>query len=119
MITLTINGVELSLTKDGYKETLSSVEETHVTEAGTTIRTITRMGVYGLDVTIRGTEEEKKFLDSAVQQDYLTVVVWDETANEETEHRMYIDPSSYSSALIVEYDDHRYYELSFSLEDLE
>lgn len=119
MIILKINGTELALTNDSYKEKLDSVEDTHVTEAGTTIRTITRIGIYGLSVTYKGTEAEKILLDSAVQQDYLTVKVFDETLGAQTEHRMYINPSSYKSSLLMEDDDHRYYELSFTLEDLE
>ena len=119
MITLLINGTTLDLTKDSYKETMGSVEETHITEAGTTIRTITRIGIYGLDVTYRGTEYEKKLLDSAVRQDYLEVTVWDETEGSQVTHRMYIDPSSYGASLIVENDAHRFYEFSFSLKDLE
>ena len=119
MITLQFGETELSLTKDSYKETLGSVEETHTTEAGTTIRTITRIGIYGLSVTYKGTEEEKITLDSAVQQDYLTVRVFDELTQSLVSHRMYIEPSSYSASLIVEAEDHRYYELSFTLKDLE
>lgn len=119
MITLLINDTELAITKDSYKESLGSVEDTHTTEAGTTIREITRVGIYGLDISMTGTEEEKIFLDAAVQLDYLTVKVWDETAGGQAEHRMYIDPSSYSSSLIVEDAHHRYYDLSFKLEDLE
>lgn len=119
MITLHLDNQELALTKDSYKETLGSVEHTNTTEAGTTIRTITRIGIYGLDVSYTGTEEEKIILDAAVQQDYLTVTVWDEIAGEEATHRMYIPPSSYSASLVVEDDDHRYYQLSFALEDLE
>lgn len=119
MITLYIDNVELALTKESYKETLNSVEDTHTTEAGTTIRTITRLGIYGLDVSYTGTEEEKVLLDAAVQRDYLIVKVWDETAEEQIEHRMFINPSSYSASLVVEDDIHRYYNFSFSLEDLE
>ena len=119
MIILKLNNTELALTNDSYKETLSSVEDTHIKEAGTTIRTITRTGIYGLSVTYKGTETEKIILDGAVQQDYLTVKVWDEMTGAQTEHRMYINPSSYKSSLIMEDDDHRYYELSFTLEDLE
>lgn len=119
MIALYINNTELSLTKDSYKETLGSVEDTHTTEAGTTIRTITRIGIYGLSISYRGTEAEKLLIDAAVQLDYLIVRVWDELAADQVEHRMFIPPSSYSASLIVEDDDHRYYELSFTLEDLE
>ncbi len=118
MIVLKLDGVELELTNDSYKETMGSVEDTHITEAGTTIRTITRVGIYGLDVSYRGIEEDKRILDTAVRQDYLSVTVWDETEEQQITHRMYIDPSSYSASLIMEDDDHRYYELSFSLKDL-
>ena len=119
MIILKINGAELPLTKGSYKESLSSVEETHITEAGTTIRTITRTGIYGLSAACKGTEEDKKIFDGAVRQDYLNVTVWDETESQQVTHRMYIDPSSYSTSLIAEDDNHRYYEISFTLKDLE
>lgn len=119
MITLFLNNTELSISNDSYKESLGSIEEIHVTEAGTKIRTISKIGIYGLSVSYRGTEEEKILLDSAVQQDSLSVSVWDETSHALVTHQMYIDPASYSSSLIVEDDDHRYYELSFTLEDLE
>ena len=119
MITLTLNSSSLDITKDSYKETLRSVESTLTTEAGTRIREITRTGIYGLAVSYQGTEEEKRILDSAVQQDYLNVTVWDEADQATVIHRMYIDPSSYSASLISEDDDHRYYSFSFTLEDLE
>lgn len=119
MITLLIDGEELELTRDAYKESLKSVEETHVTEAGTTIRSITRSGIYGLSVSYTGTETEKKILDGAVNRDYVTVSVFDEIMGTETTHRMYVDPSSYSASLVVEDDSHRYYKLSFTLKDLE
>ena len=119
MITLKLDGSTLELTKDNYKEALRSVEETHTTEAGTTIRMITRLGIYELDVSITGTEAQKKQLDSAVLQESLTVTVWDESAEGQVDHQMYIDPSSYSSTLIVEDGTHRYYKLSFTLKDLE
>lgn len=119
MITLKFGETELSLTNDSYKETLKSVENTYVTEAGTKIRNIVRSGIYGLSISYKGTETEKVILDSAVKQDYLNVIVWDETEAAPMTHRMYIDPASYGSSLIVEDDNHRYYELTFTLEDLE
>lgn len=119
MIGLFLNNVGLAITRDSYKETLTSVEDTHTTEAGTTIRNITRTGIYGLDVTMKGTEAEKARLDQLVQSDYVMVTVWDEVSTDLVTRRMYIVPSSYSSSLIIEDDNHRYYSLSFSLKDLE
>lgn len=119
VIKLLINGETVELTQDSYTEHLGSVEELHTTEAGTRIRGIVRTGIYGLDVSFTGTEAEKILLDAAVQLDYLTVTVWDETAQEDTDHRMFIDPASYSTALIAEDSAHRYYKIGFTLEDLE
>ena len=119
MITLILNESVLKLTKDSYTETLKSIENTLTTEAGTRIREITRTGIYGLAVSDLGTEEEKRILDSAVQQDYLNVTVWDEADQGTVIHRMYITPSSYKASLISEDDEHRYYSFSFTLEDLE
>lgn len=119
VITLQINGEALQLTKDSYTEKLGSVEELLMTEAGTRIRSIVRTGIYGLSVSYTGTEQDKILLDAAVQMDSLTVTVWDETTGENVEKQMFLDPASYSAALIVEDSKHRYYKFGFTLEDLE
>lgn len=117
MITLQINGLRLEITKDSYSEVLGSVENTYLSEAGTKIREITRTGIYSLSVSYQGTEAEKVILDTAVQQDFLDVTVWDETLQETVVHRMYMEPSSYKTSLLSEDDEHRYYSLSFTLEE--
>lgn len=118
MITLRFDDNELDLTKGSYKEALGSVENQYVSEAGTNIRDVIRTGIYGLNVTYKGTEVEKIILDAAVQKNQLDVTVWDEKTSDYVSHQMYIDASSYSASLLSEDEHHRYYELSFSLKEL-
>ncbi len=114
-IVLSLDSDDLEITKDSFQEKLGSVETAFMTEAGTKNRLITRTGIYGLSVSYKGDESEKVILDAAVQAASLTVTVWDETAAATTTHTMYIDPGSYSSSLLYEDDDHRYYSFSFEL----
>lgn len=118
-IILKIGNDSLALTKDSFQETLGSEEQIFKTEAGTRNRLIVRTGIYGLSVSYKGDETEKVLLDAAVQEDYLTVTVWDEATAANKMHTMYIDPSSYSASLISEDSNHRYYSFSFKLVDLE
>lgn len=114
-IVLSLDSDDLTITKDSYVEKLGSVETAFMTEAGTKNRLITRTGIYGLSVSYKGDESEKVILDAAVQASSLTVTVWDETAAATTTHTMYIDPGSYSSTLLYEDSNHRYYSFSFEL----
>lgn len=117
-ITLEIDSDELEISKDSYKETLGSEEQIFKTEAGTKNRLITRTGIYGLSVAYKGTEDEKVILDAAVQKSSVSVKVWDETAAAQVTHTMFIDPGSYSSTLISEDSNHRYYAFAFDLVEL-
>lgn len=118
-IILKIDTSTLELTKDSYQETLGSEEQIFKTEAGTKNRLVLRSGIYGLSVSYKGTEAEKIILDAAVKADSVSVTVWDETTSAQVTHTMFIDPGSYSTSLILEDSDHRYYSFSFKLVDLE
>ena len=118
-IILQLDSEELELSKDSFQESLGSEEQLFKTEAGTKNRLILRTGIYGLSVSYKGTEAEKVILDAAVQADSLSVKVWDETAAAQVTHTMFIDPGSYSTSLIAEDSNHRYYAFSFKLVDLE
>ena len=117
-IELYIDSSTLELSKDSFTEKLGSEEKIFKTEAGTKNRLIQRTGIYGLSVSYKGTEAEKIILDAAVQQNSVTVKTWDETTSALVTRTMYIDPSSYSSSLISEDSNHRYYSFSFELVDL-
>lgn len=117
-IELYIDSSALALSKDSFTEKLGSEEKIFKTEAGTKNRLIQRTGIYGLSVSYKGTEAEKILLDAAVQQNSVTVKTWDETTSALVTRTMYIDPSSYSTSLISEDSNHRYYSFSFELVDL-
>ena len=117
-IELYIDSSALALSKDSFTEKLGSEEKIFKTEAGTKNRLIQRTGIYGLSVSYKGTEAEKILLDAAVQQNSVTVKTWDETTSAMVTRTMYIDPSSYSTSLISEDSNHRYYSFSFELVDL-
>lgn len=117
-IELYIDSSALALSKDSFTEKLGSEEKIFKTEAGTKNRLIQRTGIYGLSVSYKGTEAEKILLDAAVQKNSVTVKTWDETTSALVTRTMYIDPSSYSTSLISEDSNHRYYSFSFELVDL-
>ena len=117
-IELYIDSSTLALSKDSFTEKLGSEEQIFKTEAGTKNRLIQRTGIYGLSVSYKGTEAEKIILDAAVQKNSVTVKTWDETTSALVTRTMYIDPSSYSTSLISEDSNHRYYSFSFELVDL-
>lgn len=117
-IELYIDSSALALSKDSFTEKLGSEEKIFKTEAGTKNRLIQRAGIYGLSVSYKGTEAEKILLDAAVKKNSVTVKTWDETTSALVTRTMYIDPSSYSTSLISEDSNHRYYSFSFELVDL-
>jgi hypothetical protein len=117
-IELYIDSSALALSKDSFTEKLGSEEKIFKTEAGTKNRLIQRTGIYGLSVSYVGIESEKVILDAAVKKNSVTVKTWDETTSALVTRTMYIDPQSYSSSLISEDSNHRYYSFKFELVDL-
>ena len=117
MIQLFINDTEINLNAGSYKEYPRVVETRNETEAGTTHRDIVRTGIGHLDISMNADETEKAFFDDCVDASMLTVRYWSERAGALVEKTMYLDPDSYSADLIVETGGHRYYDVSFTLEE--
>lgn len=116
-IKLDINGREIILTKGSYKEYPKVVESRNRTEAGTTHRDIVRTGACRIEVTTETDDTEKAFFDTCVAMDALTVQYWSEGTGGMAEKSMFIDPDSYKPELIVENGNHRFYTVSFVLEE--
>lgn len=116
-IRLIIDGTEIALNKGAYKEYPRVVETRNKTEAGTTHRDITRVGIGHLDISMTADETEKAFFDSCANASALSVRYWSETANALVHKDMFLDPESYSADLITETVGHRLYSIAFSLEE--
>ena len=117
MIQIIINGTEIKLNAGSYKEFPRVVENRNKTEAGTTHRDIIRTGIGHLDVSMNSDDVEKAFFDDCVNASELTVKYWSERAGALVTKSMFMDPDSYSADLVVETSIHRYYNVSFTLEE--
>lgn len=119
VIDLKINDVSLKLTNDSYKTTFSSVDNKATTEAGTTLRAVTRTGIKKMSISYKCDQVEKILLESYQALSYLTCKYYDETTSSMKSWRCYMD--GYSEDLITESvgDKTRFYKVSFTLNDLE
>ena len=116
-IRLIINETEIALNKGSYKEFPRMIETRNETEAGTTHRDIVRTGIGYLNVSMTADETEKAFFDSCVNASMLSVQYWSEGEAGMVTKTMFMDPGSYSAALITEAGSHRFYTVSFTLEE--
>lgn len=117
MIRLIINETEIKLNAGSYQEYPRVVESRNQTEAGTTHRDILRTGIGHIDVSMNADDAEKAFLDGCVNAPMLSVRYWSESAAAMVQKVMFLDPESYKADLIVETGGHRYYNVSFTLEE--
>ena len=116
-IRLIINETEINLNAGSYKEYPRVVENRNKTEAGTTHRDIIRTGIGHVDVSMNADETEKAFFDECADTPMLSVQYWSERTEAMVTKTMFMDPDSYSADLIVETGGHRYYDVSFTLEE--
>lgn len=117
-ITLSLNGHVLELTDDKYSESYGAVDSLNTSEAGTTLRAVTRTHIPTLSVAYKCIETEKAFLDECNKASSLTCHKWSE---EDSGCLLEWDcfMSNYTADLIVDGDAHRFYKVSFKLNDLE
>lgn len=118
VIQLTLNGHTLELTSDKYTESFNAVDTINTSEAGTTLRAVVRAGVPSLSVAYKCIDSEKAALDYLNKQSSLTATRWSEDdSGADIQWTCYM--SNYSADLISEDSSHRYYKVSFKLNDLE
>ena len=118
VIQLTINNNTLELTYDKYSESYSAVDTVNMSEAGTTLRAVVRTGIPTLSVSYKCIDSEKALLDYLNKQSSLTATKWsEEDSGADIEWTCYM--SNYTADLIVDGDAHRFYKVSFKLNDLE
>lgn len=118
VITLKLNNHTLELTDDKYTESYTAVDSLNTSEAGTTLRAVTRTGIPSLSVAYKCDEDEKALLDYLVKQSSLVAKKWSEDdSGELIEWDCFM--SNYSADLIVDGSAHRFYKVSFKLNDLE
>lgn len=116
-IRLIINETEINLNAGSYQEYPRVIETRNETEAGTTHRDILRTGIGHIDVSMNADDAEKAFFDDCVNASMLTVQYWSESAAAMATKTMFLDPDSYKADLLVETGGHRYYTVSFTLEE--
>lgn len=116
-IVLKLNGTALALTNDKFDEDQSAVDSVNTSEAGTTLRSVTRTGIKGYSVGYTAIETDKILLDGYNKAAKLTATIYDEATSAEKTWSCYM--SNYKASLILEDKSHRYYKVSFKLNDLE
>lgn len=116
-IKLIINEVELELTNDSYSESYSSVDSRKTSEAGTTLRSVVKTDIRSLSISYKCIESDQIKLHEYSKLSSLTAQIYDETSQSMIPWRCFMD--SFKSDLIVEDNTHRYYSVSFKLNDLE
>ncbi len=116
-IRLIINETEINLNAGDYQEYPRVIETRHETEAGTTHRDILRTGIGHLSVSMNADDTEKAFFDDCANASTLSVQDWSESAGALVTKTMFLDPDSYKADLLVETGSHRYYTVSFNLEE--
>lgn len=116
MIELKLNGVSLELTKDSYKESYSNVDSTQLSEGGTTLRSVTRLGILSLAVSYTCNNTEKAKLDGFSKAPMLTASLLDESTQALKTWPCYME--GYSATLKFESETERFYKVSFTLKDL-
>ena len=115
---LYLNNVEIPLTAGTFTEKRTYIDNRMTSEAGTTMRVMVRSGIVGLEVKLTADDEEKAVLDGFADAESLTVKYYSEKAAALVEFTGFID--SYSASLKVEdtTNEHRWYEISFSVVNL-
>lgn len=116
MISLELNGVSLALTKDEYREGYSNVDKRQMSEGGTTLRSVTRLGILTLAVSYKCDGLEKARLENFSKMEMLTATLYDEVAHSYKTWQCYMD--DFSAKLLVEDESERFYRVSFKLYDL-
>lgn len=116
-IRMIINDTEINLNAGTYQEFPRVVETRNETEAGTTHRDIVRTGIGHVNVSMTADETEKAFFDACVNAPMLDVQYWSESSAAMITRSMFLDPDSYSADLIIESSGHRFYTVSFTLEE--
>lgn len=118
MISLALNGRYLDLTADKYQESYTDDDNVNKSEAGTNLRAVTRTHIPTISVAYKCTEVDKAFLDECDKASSLTCSLWTEDdSGMEIEWDCWM--SNYTPELISEDRYHRYYKVSFKLNDLE
>lgn len=115
-IYLSLDGRELALTNDSFKESFSAVDNLNTSEAGTTLRSVVRTGIPSLSITYKCDAGEKKYLDKEVRKPVIVAKRWDEVSETKRTWRCFM--SNYSADLIIETSTTRFYKVSFKLNDL-
>lgn len=116
-IRLYLEGIELELTNDTYSESLSNVDFRKTSEAGTTLRSVTRTGIPNLSIAYKCIDTELVKLKALSKRSSLIAKVYDEATDTLKDWKCYMD--SFQSDLLVEDEHHRNYSVSFKLNDLE
>ena len=115
-IFLSLDGRELNLTNDSFKENLSAVDNINTSEAGTTLRAVVRTGIPSLSISYKCDASEKKYLDTEARKSSIVARRWSEYSEAKRSWRCFM--SNYSADLIVETPTTRFYKVSFKLNDL-
>ena len=118
VIALYLNNVEIPLTAGSYTEKRTYIDNRMTSEAGTTLRVLVRGGIVGLEVKLTADETTKASLDGYADAGSLTVKYYSEKSSAYVEFTGFID--GYSADLKVEdtTNTHRWYDISFSVVNL-
>lgn len=116
MIELKLNGVSLELTNDTYKEAYSNIDNTQLSEGGSTLRSVTRLGILTLSVAYQCDGAEKAKLDNFNKAPMLTATLFDEGSMMPKTWPCYME--GYNASLKFENNNERFYKVSFNLKDL-
>lgn len=117
VINLKINNVALDLTDDQFDVSFKSIDNRNTSEAGTTLRSVTRTGIRSMSISYQCIETDKILLEAYSKKSSLTAKFYDETTSTNIEWRCFMD--GYSENLVSEDNAHRNYKVSFNLLDLE
>ena len=116
-IALKLDGTTLNLTNDQYSESFSSVDSRSISEAGTTLRAVTRTGIRKMSISYECTETDKIALEALAKLSSVTATLYDETTSANVTWTCFVD--GFKADLQIEDGSHRYYKVSFTLNDLE
>ena len=117
VITLSVNNTTLTLTRDKYEWNYSHVDKWSVSEAGTNLRAVTRLGIPTLNVSYECIDSEVKTLIGFDKAGSLSVKYWDEVAGAEKTWACCM--TDFKVSLQMENGTNRFYKVSFKLKDLE
>lgn len=117
VIRLFLNNRKLELSEGSYSETVSNVDTVNTSESGTKLRAVTRTGIPQLDCSYKCDNEEVAFLEECSKAIKLTATKWSESNEDYESWDCYM--TGLSKSLIVETPEFRFYNVSFSLVDLE